>query len=519
MQTQRLGFKVLEQGRPISEQPLRKLIAPEAVETAPVQSTKTLEQPRAFLVSSFLVALSAIVLPAFPAAAYDTVGVNVSPSGFYQPKIIEMRWTASVATFVNSDPSSVPAANAGFYPLRIEFNLVSFAGALGGASLGVMLQNLLHEYTDASCTVSSMPGGLELYFSVIDDFTNHTNPNLAAGIALAADTNTFPFFARIFQNIDGSGLVGNNIYATAAIGDARISQPVAIEWQLRRGGIVTNPAGNLKKDITCNWVPLSGEFREWTVDVAIDSVTYPVATYYLPEAYASYLDQYSPFILHQEQFGACNDRLDLDRSAVAYYDIAVRTEGDVNWTPIPRWQVNYSYDGVCSPAPSDLRHGIGTAVMNGRKVLISRAGHANDVDMKRCDTETSTNIFTCSTPTGFDGIDLPDMGAEVAISNVGAVRASTTATITWATSAPADGMVEYGATSDYGSESAFDPTFAVTHSVAIRGLQAGTVFYRIESIDASGHLATQDGSLAGRAPIRLLGPRPHPREVPTRPHN
>jgi len=462
------------------------------------------------------VALLAILLPAFPAAAYDTVGVNVSPAGFNQPKITEMRWTASVAEFVDSDPSRVPAANAGFYPLRIEFNSVSFTGTRGGASLGVMVQNLLHEYADASCTVSSMPGGLELYFSVIDDFTRTPNPDLVAGIALAPDPNSFPSFARIFQDIDGSGLVGNNVYATVAVGDARISLPVTIEWHVRRGNLVANPADNLKKDITCNWVPVSGDFRQWTVDVTIDSVNHPVATYYLPEAYASYLNQYSPFVLHQEQVGACNDRLDLNPSGVAYYDFAVLTEGAADWTPIPGWQVNYSYDGVCSPEPSDHRHGIGSSVMNGRKVLISRAGHANDVDMKRCDTETAPGFFTCSTPTGFGGIDSPAMGGEVAISNVDAARLGTTATITWDTSAPADGVVEYGATPDYGSQSAFDPTSAVTHSVAITGLQAGTVFYRIESIDGSGHLATHDGSLALRGPIRLARPRPHPREIPPR---
>ncbi|HEV8239779.1 MAG TPA: hypothetical protein VGS57_10450 [Thermoanaerobaculia bacterium] len=169
--------------------------------------------------------------------------------------------------------------------------------------------------------------------------------------------------------------MGNNIYATAALQDPRISTPVTIEWHLKRGDLVTNPAGNLKKDIFCKWVPLSGDFREWLVDVTINGVNYPVATYYLTEAHASYLDPFAPLVLHQEMFGACNNQLDHNKANVSYYDIAFRKKGNSDWISIPNWQINYSFNGACAPAPSDLRHGIGTAVRDGKKVLISRVGH------------------------------------------------------------------------------------------------------------------------------------------------
>jgi hypothetical protein len=70
--------------------------------------------------------------------AYDTVGTNVTPDGFNKPNLVEARWTASTTEFVNATPNS---GN-----LRIEFNSVGFLGAQGGASLGVMLQNLLHRW-------------------------------------------------------------------------------------------------------------------------------------------------------------------------------------------------------------------------------------------------------------------------------------------------------------------------------------------------------------------------------------
>jgi hypothetical protein len=435
-----------------------------------------------------LVTLSSLLVGALPVEAYDTVGVNVSPSGFNQLNITEMRWKADVAEFVNPDPSTGD--------LRIEFNSATFTGPLGSVGFGLMIQNLVHQYQDASCVWDSLPGGLELYFSVIDDLTR--NPNVVAGVAL--DAAPASAFKRIFQNIDGSGIVGNNIYATAAIGVNRISDPVTIAWHLKRDKLVTNPAGNLKKDISCNWVSLSGDFRAWLVDVTINGVNYPVATYYLPEAYARYLNPSSPFVLHQEQFGACNNRLDINKADVTYYDFAVLRDGNADWIPIPNWQVNYSYDGACAPAPSDRRHGIGTSVRNGKKVLISRVGHSNDVDMKRCDVANHANIFTCSTPIMFSGIDSPPITGEVTISNVSVSLGSNGATISWDTSRPADGMIQYGTTSDYGSYSAAGLAFTQTHALAITGLQVGTYAYRIESTDTSGHLATYDGEFGTVGP-------------------
>lgn len=430
-----------------------------------------------------LVILSGLLAGALPVEAYDTVGVNVTPSGFDQPNIAEMRWKADVAEFVNPAPSADD--------LRIEFNSANFAGRLGNVSLGVMIQNVLHEYQEASCSVDSLPGGLELYFTVIDDLTR--NPKVIAGVALdATAADGPPSFKRLFQDIDGLGIVGNNIYATAAIGDDRISGPVTIEWHLKRGNLVTNPQGNLKKNIHCDWVPLLGDFREWLVDVTINGAHYAVATYYLPEEYASYLDPSYPLILHQEHFGACNNRLGINKTDVAYYDLAVRRDGSANWIPIRNWQVNYSYAGVCGPAPSDRRHGIGTSVRNGKKALLSRSGHDNDVDLKRCDVG-SDDFFACSKPILFSGIDLPPTAGEVTINHVSVSPSGDGATISWDTSQPADAVIQYGRTSDFGSSSAAGLTFTTEHSAVITGLQGGTYAYRIESIAANGHLATHEG--------------------------
>lgn len=437
----------------------------------------------------FAVLLGAAAAP--PLAAYDTVGVNATPFNFHVPNIVEMRWQAEVAEFVNPDPETGE--------LKIEFNFANFAGRQGNIGLGVMIQNTLHEYDEASCFVDALPGGLELYFTVIDELDR--SPVAVAGVDLEAGAaDSPPSFKRLFQDIDGLGIVGNNIYATASIGDDRISDPVTIEWHLKRGSLVTNPPGNLKRNIHCEWVPLTGEFREWYVAVTIDGIRYPVATYYLPEAYASHVDPVEPLVLHQEHFGSCDNRLDLGRTDVAYSGFGVRTSGSSDWLPMPAWQINYSYDGGCAPALSDRRHGLGTSVRHGKKVLVSRSGHDNDLGMKRCDVVSGPGFFTCSKPVVFSGIDLPAPAGESEIRQVTVTPGSDGATIRWNTSRPASGMIQYGSTPDLGSHSAASLPLTDSHSAVIAGLQPGIHSYRIESIAANGHLAIHDGVFGTAGP-------------------
>ena len=437
-----------------------------------------------------LVVIAIYAAGARPAQAYDTVGVNLTASEFFEADLSEVRWKADVTQFVN-DP---PDADA----LRIEFNSAGFAGSLGAMGMGVMIQNVLHEYPAAACAVEALPGGLELYFSVIDDLDR--NPKLVAGIAQNAGVaNQPPAFRRLFQDIDGLGIVGNNIYATSAIGDDRIASPVTIEWHLKRGGRITNPPGNLKKNIVCEWVSLQGEFREWMVSVTINGKAHSVATYYLPEAYASYLDPFSPLTFHQEHFQACDNRLPINETEVVYYDIRVRRDGDPEWISIPDWQINYSYDGGCAPAPSDLRHGLGTATRQGKKVLLSRSGHDNDLSLKRCDVEND-GLFTCSQRILFSGIDRPTGDEAVTIGQVSVVPSFDDVTVSWETSRPATGMLRYGTSTELGSSVVAGAGQATQHSVSISGLSGGIYPFRVEAVDARGHLATYDGTFGAAGP-------------------
>ena len=74
------------------------------------------------------------------------------------------------------------------------------------------------------------------------------------------------------------------------------------------------------------------------------------------------------------------------------------------------------------------------------------------------------------------------------ISNVvaGSITSSG-ATITWSTDQASSSQVEYGTTTAYGSMTTVDPTLVTSHSQALAGLLAATVYhYRVRSTNASG---------------------------------
>jgi hypothetical protein len=88
------------------------------------------------------------------------------------------------------------------------------------------------------------------------------------------------------------------------------------------------------------------------------------------------------------------------------------------------------------------------------------------------------------------------------ISGVGAgsITASA-ATVSWTTDEPATTQVEYGTTTAYGSATAPDGSLGTSHSQALSGLTAGTVYhYRVKSADAAGNLATSPDATFTTAP-------------------
>ena len=68
---------------------------------------------------------------------------------------------------------------------------------------------------------------------------------------------------------------------------------------------------------------------------------------------------------------------------------------------------------------------------------------------------------------------------------------ATSASVTWTTNEPATSQVEYGLTTTYGSLTPLDSALVTSHTVALNGLTASTLYhYRVRSTDGAGNLAT-----------------------------
>ena len=78
-------------------------------------------------------------------------------------------------------------------------------------------------------------------------------------------------------------------------------------------------------------------------------------------------------------------------------------------------------------------------------------------------------------------------------------RASS-ARINWTTDTLADGQVEFGTTTMYGSTTPVDVRVGWTHEMQLTGLLPGTIYhYRVRSRDANGALAVSDDAVFATA--------------------
>jgi hypothetical protein len=94
----------------------------------------------------------------------------------------------------------------------------------------------------------------------------------------------------------------------------------------------------------------------------------------------------------------------------------------------------------------------------------------------------SAASVTSYTTTGVN----PPVISNIVVSGIG----QNSATITWTTNTNSNSQVDYGLTASYGSASTLNGTLVTSHSVALSGLTAGTVYhYQVRSQDSSGNLS------------------------------
>jgi hypothetical protein len=92
---------------------------------------------------------------------------------------------------------------------------------------------------------------------------------------------------------------------------------------------------------------------------------------------------------------------------------------------------------------------------------------------------------------------------------------TTSAVISWTTSAAADSQVAYGTTTSYGQTTALNSTMVTSHSVTLSGLAAGTLYhFQVKSRDGSGTLVssgdfsfvTSDGTSNTPPTVSMVSP-------------
>ncbi len=111
--------------------------------------------------------------------------------------------------------------------------------------------------------------------------------------------------------------------------------------------------------------------------------------------------------------------------------------------------------------------------------------------------EPRFDLFIVELPAGSSSPPPPPPPGDTTAPVISAVNASgvtsSTANITWTTNEASDTVVEYGATTAYGSSSALNSNMVTGHSMTLTGLTGSRLYhYRVKSKDASGNQAVSN---------------------------
>jgi hypothetical protein len=321
----------------------------------------------------------------FEAYCYNTAGCMLHVYNFNHPNLIKLTWKGDIIEY---------DFNSSQFRLRIEFNSVGFQGSQGVCYLGSMIQNLGHSFIpdiagsqfSSPQTITNFPA-VGLYFSS----SNASWPDSKHGLKSLTDSNLYPKFARVFENIDNLGSSGKNIYTQQNLIQPTINYPVSIKWIVTKKNTVTNPIENLSKNINDAWVQLSGTFVIWNFQVEINNTSYDVADYYLPIEFAEYLLAGDPLVLHQEYFGAAEMLLNSEKTKVRYSEMSA-FDG-INWYSLNKWKLTWRIDD--GNGNMDNRFGSKKEGCN----LISVCGHQDDIVNAIREVNTAFDLDVIATPT------------------------------------------------------------------------------------------------------------------------
>lgn len=150
--------------------------------------------------------------------------------------------------------------------------------------------------------------------------------------------------------------------------------------------------------------------------------------------------------------------------------------------------------------PADSQVDYGTTVNYGSSTTLNTSlvtSHAQALSGLTANTlyhyrvKSKDAVGNLATSGDYTFTTAPDTTAPV-ISTVAAGSITQSgATISWTTNEPADSQVDYGTTTSYGSSTTLNTSLVTSHSQAVSGLTANTLYhYRVKSKDAGNNLAT-----------------------------
>lgn len=322
-----------------------------------------------------------LTISQFKGFCFNTAGcrLDVDINYFNHPNLVKLTWKADILEydFVTTQ-----------FRLRLEFNHVGFQGSQGICYVATMIQNVGHNFIPDIVgsqfsnppTITNFPA-LGLYFSSLrSDW-----PDNKHGVKSLTDPTLFPGFARVFENVDNLGYSAKNIYTRTNLIQPPLNYPLSIKWIVNKRNTVTNPIENLSKNLSDNWVPLSGTFVIWNFQVELNNTLYDVADYYLPIEYGEYILSTDPLVLNQEYFGAAELLLHTEKTKVRYSELSA-FDG-TNWYPLDQWKLTYRIDD--GNGNQDNRFGWRT---ENCQYLVSVCGHDDDVLNATRNVNTLFNI-------------------------------------------------------------------------------------------------------------------------------
>ena len=263
----------------------------------------------------------------------DTAGSTMRVKSFSHPGLTKLTWTAQISEYESKEQTNDQPY------IRIEFNQVHFRGHRGIMDVGAMIQNVSHTFADdAYGATSAQPPALGLYFTALQT----EKPELKDseyGVQLNVPPTKGPHFGRMFEDVDGGGHIGKNVYSRAYVGKPAAAKPVVVRWMVTKGSQAVDPPGQFSRDIHGAWISLKGTFVKWNFTVWIDGAKYNVADYYLPIGCAEFLSDIDPLSLHQEYFGSAHKILTMVKGTVRYTKLQA-SDGH-RWYPLNHWIITW----------------------------------------------------------------------------------------------------------------------------------------------------------------------------------